>query len=169
MRKVHVLSIGLALFGLLMFCSTLCASGGYDQLYWIDAKGYMMHATPDQGNVVTSFIRYRQYSQEGDKVKPGYFQCIRNGMEMQISVYDIKQIRLKNSYNSFQIMLGDNKLKELVVILRDGRSFDVSVTDNMGTSLANHPYIELKYYNPVTQKYEFGGFAGDTIREINFD
>lgn len=169
MRKVRVLSVCLAVFGMLLLSNSTFASGGYDQLYWIDARGYILHKTADQGVVITSFIRYRQYSQEGDNVKPGYFQCTRNGMDMQISVHEIKQIRLKYSVGSFNEILGEEKLQPLILILRDGRSFEVSVAENMGASLANHPYVELKYYNPVTQKYEFGGFAGKTIREINFE
>ena len=92
-----------------------------------------------------------------------------DGMDFQIPVKDIKQIRLKVSLDSFKVMLGDDKYKQLIVIFKDGRSYDVSVTDNMGQSLANHAYVELKYYNPVTKKYDFGGFPGDTIREINFE
>ncbi len=169
MRRVSVFSACLVVLVMILSCGSLLASGGYDQLYWIDAKGYILHQTEAQGGEITSFIQYRQYSQTGDKVKPGYFKCIRNGMEFQIAVKEIKQIRLKNSMDNLKVMLGSDKYKQLILILRDGRSFDVSVTANMGESLANHPYIELKYYNPVTKKYEFGGFAGNTIREINFE
>ncbi len=169
MRRVYVFLACLVVMVMIFSCDTLLASGGYDQLYWIDEKGYMLHDTKDQGVVITSFVQYRQYSQEGDKIKPGYFQCIRDGMDFQIPVKDIKQIRLKVSLDSFKVMLGDDKYKQLIVIFKDGRSYDVSVTDNMGQSLANHAYVELKYYNPVTKKYDFGGFPGDTIREINFE
>ena len=101
MQKVRVLFFCLTILASLAASAPLLASGGYDKLYWIGIKGNCMHNTPDQGVVITSFMRYRQYSQDGDGVKPGYFQCIRNGMDMQISVREIKQIRLKQSPDSF--------------------------------------------------------------------
>ena len=65
MRRVYVFLACLVVMVMIFSCDTLLASGGYDQLYWIDEKGYMLHDTKDQGVVITSFVQYRQYSQEG--------------------------------------------------------------------------------------------------------
>ncbi len=160
-------------FACAMCIALLCAgaafgTNAYDQLLWVDAKGYIVYATPDGETSLKSFIRYRLVKSKGSDLKPGYFKCQYENVETQIPVDEIRSLKLKYTFKELATLRPDDRYNRVILTRRDGQQFEVWVERDMGYSLADFQYLELKYFNGVSNSYEFGGVTGDALREIHF-
>jgi len=168
MKRI-VLSFSLLLA--VCFAGATAAFGydAYEALLWIDANGTFLHATSDRDTALNSFIQYREVVKAGSKKKPGYFMCTHEGIPMQAPIKDIRSIKLWHKSGEIARKALPDKYNKLVLTMKDGREYKVEVERSMGYALANHDYIEFKYFNTITNKYEYGGIMGNKLREIRFE
>lgn len=169
MRKHLYRSLLLAGCLLMFSVATVWSMGGYKDLLWIDAKGYAVHVIADGSTTLTSFLRYREVRNEDTIRKPGHFVCTQDGIEKQVPVREIESIKLALKAEYFAGSPRADRLKRLIMTMKDGDSFEVMVEENMAVALCNDPFLELKYWDPVSQQFLFGGFNGDSLRELRFD
>ncbi len=168
MRNTIRCAFMLAACLLLAAPSSVFSFGGYKDLLWIDFRGYTVHVLADGSTTLTSFLRYREVRFEDSTRKPGHFLCTHENIRKEIPVRDIKSIKLRMGAEEFATSPRNDRLQQLVLTTRDGRSFDVTVDKNMGFSLANDSAIQFKYYDPIQQLFSFGSISGDSLREIYF-
>ena len=154
---------------LLMAGSLAYGLGGYKDLLWIDARGYIIHVTADGSTTLTSFLRYREVRYEKNTRKPGHFVCVQDGIEKQIPVRDIRCIKLALDMEDLEESPYADRLQRIILTMKNGESFHARVASTIGRALSNDEYLMLKYWDPVTQQFTFGGFNGNTIREIRFE
>ncbi len=167
MRGMQRYGFFLAVFMLMGACQ-VWALGGYKELLWIDAMGYTIHTAADGNPTLTTFLRYREVRFEKNTRKPGHFLCNQDGIDKEIPVRDISGIRLKLPLEQLQKTAREDRLRNVVLTMKDGSVYDVTVERNLGFALANDDFIEFKYWDPVTGAWAFGGVAGDTLREVRF-
>lgn len=154
---------------LLLLAGQAFGMGGYRDLLWIDAKGYAVHVIADGTTTLTSFLRYREVRYEKNTRKPGHFVCVQDGIRKQIPVREIRSIKLELSAENFAGSPRTDRLQRLVLTMKNGESFKAWVERTMGHGLSNDDYVEFKYWDPVSQEFTFGGFNGDTLRELRFE
>ncbi len=160
---------------MLMACLLLAAPypaaamGGYKDLLWIDIHGTVLHRLEDGTFTLNSFARYREVRYEDSTRKPGHFVCFHEGIAKEIPVRDIKSIKLRLSAEQYAKSPRADRLKLLVLTMKDGQSINVEVQENMGYSLANDTAIQFKYYDPIQKKFTFGSLYSADLRELRFE
>lgn len=154
---------------LMLLTAPVFGMGGYKDLLWIDAKGYAVHVIADGNTTLTSFLRYREVRNEPSARKPGHFVCTQDGIEKQVPVREIRSIKLALSAEEYGKSPRSDRLTRLILTMKNGESFKVWVKENMAHGLCNDDNLVIKYWDPVSQRFQFGAFNGFTLREIRFE
>jgi len=153
MKTGHKLfSLAAAVVFLLFASQAMCA----DKV-WINVEGYVLFKN-DKGVVVKkNFVRYRDIRFDDNPKKIGHFFCLYDNIETQISVKEIEKITLiKGS-------------KEVDITTRSGKKHKVFIERDLGLSLTNADYMQIKYLNNITEKMDMGYVPSYLIEEVHFN
>lgn len=166
-RAAGLLTTVVALF--FCFASLTYASDAYEYVNWVDASGTFLHAANERETTVSTFVKFREVVTEGMVKQLGHFLCRHNDIQLQVPIAEIRSIKVAEKPKAFARNPYPSRVQALVLTMKNGKSFNVTVEKDMGFSLANYEYIEFKYFSPISNRFEYGGVLGDKLREIRFD